>query len=228
MTLSSAQRLGYSEEHWATLSPADRALILKVKPLPRSASRGDHQLATLERSLDLFKDSCERMGGTFDLNPDFQRGHVWTEEQKVAYIENVLRGLAPLNFKFNAPHHSGRTEGGDLNPADIVCVDGLQRLTALREFLGDKFAVFGGVRVADLTGTEFDPRRMYCSFEIFELTTRRDLLQFYLDLNSGGTVHTPTELARVRQLRDTAPAPEPLVDAPQAVKRRRPSPGKGA
>src|ERR1700749_4121131 len=27
-----------------------------------------------------------------DLEPDFQRGHVWTEEQRIRYVEYVLRG----------------------------------------------------------------------------------------------------------------------------------------
>ena len=26
------------------------------------------------------------------LNPDFQRGHIWTEAQQIAFIEYVLRG----------------------------------------------------------------------------------------------------------------------------------------
>lgn len=27
-----------------------------------------------------------------ELNPDFQRGHCWTEKQQIAYVEHVLRG----------------------------------------------------------------------------------------------------------------------------------------
>jgi hypothetical protein len=42
--------------------------------------------------------------------------------------------------------------------------------------------------------------RYTATFEIYAITRRRDLLQFYLDLNAGGTVHTTDELARVRAL----------------------------
>ena len=38
------------------------------------------------------------------------------------------------------------------------------------------------------------------TMEMFNIASRADLLQFYLDLNSGGVVHTDDELARVGQL----------------------------
>jgi len=31
-------------------------------------------------------------GIAVDLDPDYQRGHVWTEEQQIAYVEFKLRG----------------------------------------------------------------------------------------------------------------------------------------
>jgi hypothetical protein len=33
-----------------------------------------------------------------------------------------------------------------------------------------------------------------------ELKTRREVLQWYLDLNAGGVVHTTKEIERVREL----------------------------
>ena len=38
------------------------------------------------------------------------------------------------------------------------------------------------------------------TMEMFNIASRADLLQFYLDLNSGGVLHTDDELARVGQL----------------------------
>ena len=38
------------------------------------------------------------------LNPDFQRGHVWTEEQQEKYIEYVLKGgTSGKEIFFNNP-----------------------------------------------------------------------------------------------------------------------------
>lgn len=44
------------------------------------------------------------------------------------------------------------------------------------------------------------------TMEVFNIASRADLLQFYLDLNSGGVVHTPEELSRVGGLLDEARA----------------------
>lgn len=200
-----AAKYGYAESSWENLSEFDRQLLREIRPMPRATYSVNHSLARLEQTLEGYEKDTNEMNGTFNLNPDFQRGHVWTREQQVAYVENVFRGIAPMLFKFNAPSF-GSITGGDIPPGDFVCVDGLQRLTALREFLAGKFKVFGAYDHDSLKGTPFDSRRLNltCVFEIFTFTHRADLLQFYLDLNSGGTVHAPEEIERVKQLRDQA------------------------
>ena len=44
-------------------------------------------IRSLQDNLDLLQG-----GGTIDLDPDFQRPHVWTDAQQEAFIEHVLRG----------------------------------------------------------------------------------------------------------------------------------------
>lgn len=41
---------------------------------------------------DLPRHVAECVGQGLDLDPDFQRGHVWTRDQQVAYVEYMLRG----------------------------------------------------------------------------------------------------------------------------------------
>lgn len=37
-----------------------------------------------------------------EMNPDFQRGHIWTEEQQSKYIEFILKGgKSGRDFYFN-------------------------------------------------------------------------------------------------------------------------------
>lgn len=91
---------------------------------------------------------------------------------------------------------------GDIKEHTFECIDGLQRLTAVRKFLAGEFTVFGGLTAADLKGTPFDVSRFRFQFCVYEFVSRSELLQFYLDLNTGGTVHSESELARVRQLLD--------------------------
>lgn len=69
------------------------------------------------------------------LNPDFQRGHVWIENQQIKYIEYILRG--------------GKT-------ARVIYLNNLK--------------------------------------------TRKEVLQWYLEFNSYGTIHTEEEINKVKKL----------------------------
>lgn len=93
-----------------------------------------------------------------------------------------------------------------LKASGIQCIDGLQRLTALRDFVAGRFKVFNGYTLQDLEGTSFSFRRtgMAWTLEMFTIATRADLLQFYLDLNTGGVVHASEEIRRVTGLLDNA------------------------
>lgn len=130
-----------------------------------------------------------------DLHPDFQRGHVWTAEQRTRFVEYQLQGgEGGKVLSFNHPGWSGRNNDGK-GPYQIL--DGLQRLTAAVMFIRNEVQAFGRYR-KEFTG----PMRHYLGFKwrIYELQTRRDVLQYYLDMNSGGTPHAESEIKRVRKL----------------------------
>lgn len=69
------------------------------------------------------------------LESEFQRGHVWTKAQQIAYIEYFLKGgISGRDLYFNHPDWYHKSEG---NYHDYVCVDGLQRITAVRRFMNN-------------------------------------------------------------------------------------------
>jgi hypothetical protein len=80
----------------------------------------------------------------------------------------------------------------------FVLVDGLQRLTAVFSFLHGNIPAFGYYI------SEFSEPIRYCraSFSIYinNLERRAEVLQWYLEMNSGGTPHTKEELGRVNRL----------------------------
>jgi len=82
-----------------------------------------------------------------ELNPDFQRGHVWTEEQQTAYMEFFLRdGVTARVIYFNCPYFMNGSIDDYNNgkyEMPMQCVDGLQRLTSIRRFLNNEIPVFG-------------------------------------------------------------------------------------
>lgn len=128
-----------------------------------------------------------------DLNPDFQRAHVWTEAQQIAYVEYALRGgQSGRDLWFNCAGWFADWRG------PYVVVDGKQRLEAVRRFLTDEIPAFG-VRLSGY-GDKLHPMDPAFVWHVNNLPTRAEVLEWYLQLNSGGTVHTPEELARVRAL----------------------------
>lgn len=141
-----------------------------------------------------------------ELDPDFQRGHVWTEEQQVRYVEFVLRGgRSGRTIYFNK---SGWQRGGPGRGEPMVLVDGKQRLQAVRRFMRSEIRAFGSLL------SEFNDRpdmiRHGFEFVVNDLQTRAEVLQWYIDLNAGGVVHSDDEIDRVRALLE-AESPVPTT-----------------
>jgi len=62
------------------------------------------------------------------LDPDYQRGEVWTKKQKSELIESILMNI-PLPFIYLSQHKDGT----------FSVIDGRQRLSALFTFINDDF-----------------------------------------------------------------------------------------
>lgn len=166
-----------------------------IKPFKKS---GDYQvdvyLGYLESSLKGFVNDYG-----LEMNPDFQRGNVWTKEQQIAYVEFLLRGGTSAKIiYFNCPNFSSGCTDKENNP--MVCIDGLQRITAIRKFIANELPIFGGYYLNDFSDKNVILRRNSIKININELKTRKEILEWYLDFNSGGTVHSEDELNRVRKL----------------------------
>jgi hypothetical protein len=144
-----------------------------------------HLLETLEK----FK-----IQDGLQLCPDFQRGHVWTEAQKISFVEFIFKRGKTSPILFNHPGWMRDFEG------EFVCVDGLQRITAITDFLTDILPVFGGYYYSQIEDIFSASRRIYIQYYINNLKTKREVLEWYLELNSGGTVHSKTDLDKVRDL----------------------------
>lgn len=167
---------------------------MKFRDIPQFTRQGSYQV---DVHINYFKSSIDRYieEEGLILNPDFQRGHVWTEQQQINYVEYLLRGGKSGNIVYlNNPSWHITQEGWN----EFVCVDGLQRLTAIYRFVSDEIKVF------DTLYSQFEdnPRMINGTIKINinDLKTRKEVLQWYLEMNSGGTVHTDDELNKVRDL----------------------------
>jgi uncharacterized protein with ParB-like and HNH nuclease domain len=130
-----------------------------------------------------------------DIDPDFQRGHVWTEEQQTNFIEYCLRGgWTNTYICFNCVGWMTGREGL------FVLVDGKQRLEAVRKFIRNELPVFGNNYINDFEDKSMILRERTLIFNINNLPDRKAVLQWYLDINTGGVVHTNEEIEKVKKL----------------------------
>lgn len=140
----------------------------------------------------------------YDLNPEFQRGHVWEKTNQQKYIESLLRGTLPRQAKtitLNICGFHGEEAKGDL-PIQVLCIDGLQRITALDAFCNKEFTIFDGLDADDLKDTSFDLSNNFIHIAIYDYQYYKDILDLYIDMNDGGIAHTKEEIDRVKLIRE--------------------------
>ena len=157
-------------------------------------------------------------GPELDLDPPYQRGDLWTEEQRVELIKSILQGL-PIGVIF-------------LNSRDIMepirVVDGKQRILALQAFLNSELEVprewFASeadrpknpdvkpssedkdlITASDLTEGGLLHFQMH-AVAVYETNfkTEEEERELYLRINFGGVAHTEED--RERALAGPTPA----------------------
>jgi hypothetical protein len=164
---------------------------MKFKSIPKYTQANyhvnhfwDHNLSFLQTYIDEYK---------LDINPDFQRAHVWTEDKQTKYVEYIMRGgISGKDIYLNCPGWMKDFRG------PFVLVDGKQRLEAVRRFMNNEIKAFGSFL------KDFEDKFPIMEFgfiaHINDLPTRKQVLQWYIDLNDGGVVHTSAEIKKVQKL----------------------------
>lgn len=170
--------------------------ITHFKDIPQFTKEGNYQVEiSIARIPDWIATEQKEMG--LQLNPVFQRGHVWSKEQQIAWLEFFLKGgKSGDTVYFNCPSWHHNVNDGEYN--EYVCVDGLQRLTAICRFINNEIKVF------DSYFKEYDGlifcNRYRLKVNVNDLKTEKEVLQWYIDMNSGGTPHTREEIDKVKKM----------------------------
>lgn len=129
-----------------------------------------------------------------DLNPEFQRDHVWTEKQQIEFMEFFLSGgyVTPLCLNMEGWM---RDFGGVFQ-----LIDGKQRLNAIFKFINDELPVFGGYTINKLEN--FHLRRFNIKLAVNDLP-ETEAIDWYISMNTGGTMHTDEEITKAIKYRDS-------------------------
>lgn len=176
---------------------------------PRPFYNTQHRTVLLDYLKDELFGSDDYYREYLDLNPIFQRGNVWTLEQQIAFVENFLRRPQAVNknIYFNDGYVFNKLEKNQENDwlaGKRVCLDGLQRITALLDFIDGKFTCFDGQVTWEKIQNSPNQRSIigecYLDFHDLTLKTNQEVADFYIDFNAGGTPHSKEEIERVRNL----------------------------
>lgn len=173
---------------------------MRFRDIPQMTRDANYQVNQPWDSLEdwLERERCEVK---LDINPDFQRAHVWDEEKQRRYVEFCLRGGKGSNvLRFNCVGWMDDFRG------PFVLVDGKQRLEAVRKFLRSDLRVFFNIHPngSGYLYEDFEDHMRITHHDfvmmINNLETRRDVLRWYLDINDGGVIHTDDEIRKVQKM----------------------------
>uniref|UniRef100_UPI003F4992BA DUF262 domain-containing protein n=1 Tax=Streptomyces sp. CA-136453 TaxID=3240050 RepID=UPI003F4992BA len=161
-----------------------------------------------------------------DLTPPYQRGSVWTLDQRISLVESWLRGIS-VGSVVLADRWNSRWHGPDGKPFDpesgpsLACVDGQQRITTARMWFADEFAVpaswFPPQHVERTEATDDGP---YLRFSFLSRPARNkmtleaslqsetvktatcieDEARIYLLRNEGGTAQSADDMANAQRI----------------------------
>lgn len=137
--------------------------------------------------------------GQLVLDPDFQRGSVWTATARTFLIDTILKG-------FPIPQVFLRTRINTATKSTIrEIVDGQQRMRAILDFASDKMRLsqrsneFHGMTYSSLPD---DQKQAFLSYNISTVqiinAQNEDILEIFARLNSYSVKVTPPELRHAK------------------------------
>lgn len=140
--------------------------------------------------------------GEMDMEPEYQRGHVWTKDQQMDFLGFCLEGgKIPEIFVRELP----LPRSGVCEPPYYEIVDGKQRTTALNAWWTGEIParLMDGRLVWAKDMDEVERRSVSNDLMLtvqFLQTNFKETLEIYLRLNRGGTPHTDAEIDHVKKL----------------------------
>lgn len=127
-----------------------------------------------------------------DMNPDYQRDFVWSEEDKVALIDSIFSNIDIGKFVFI---HNEYTD-------DFLyeILDGKQRLRAILDFYENRFA-YNGKYYNDLSAYDkcwFENTRI--SVAEISKANKPDILKYFVMLNTTGKTMSHDHIDKIKKM----------------------------
>ena len=138
--------------------------------------------------------------GFMDLSPEYQRGFVWSPEQKKEYIMALLKSRAEIEPTFIQEYINEHEH--------YEVVDGKRRLSSIFGFINDEFPLEDGTFFSQLS--EKDVEKIlhfnveYTRFISFSDKIPYDFkLELFLEINAKGTEMSKEQIKKVEDMLKT-------------------------
>lgn len=165
-----------------------------------------------------------------DLTPPYQRGQVWTDDQKIALVRSWLTGTPTGVVIFNDRSTPEWKAANGYDPTErdeaiYACIDGQQRISAARAWFAGELAVpaswFDPADVTETEDTDDGPyvrwsgltlprqrhfaNRAHLTVATARVATVQEEAAIYLLVNGGGTPQTDADMANAKRVADDQP-----------------------
>jgi hypothetical protein len=133
-------------------------------------------------------------GSGLDLNPDYQREHVWSEEQKVDLIDSIFKNIEIGKFTIIRRKFSEELD----NYYEVL--DGKQRIQAILDFYECRFK-YKGLTYNDLNWIDRNHFTNYSvSWAETEPLTDKQKYRYFLKLNKCGVPMSKDQIEKVEKM----------------------------
>ena len=140
---------------------------------------------------------CKEYG--IDLEPEYQRGLVWSDEQKWSLIDSIMKNIDIGKFTI-IRRPWGKNHNKPATPKLYEMLDGKQRITTLWEFYTGQFK-YKGLRYHELHPLDRSHFKNYrISYAECEPLTDEQKYRYFLKLNTTGVPIEQEHIERVRRL----------------------------
>ena len=172
---------------------------IDIKPVASKESKplfNSKRLPRISYSNSTLQSICsKKYSFGLNLDPYYQRGLVWSEEQKVSLIDSIFKEVEIGRFLFIDLGWQG------IGKESYEVVDGKQRLSAIFDFIENKFK-YKGLYYKDLCKSDV---RRFNNLSIVwgtlhSSTTKDELLEIFVRLNTHGVAMDKSHLEKVKAL----------------------------
>lgn len=136
----------------------------------------------------------EDLSDIFKAVPEFQRSNdKWSLEMQIGFVKNVIKGFNTVimlyEIKENPDKHSEYT--------NCKIMDGLQRITAIHDFMKGKFKVMGMSYQDMVDSNLMSYTSMPIRFKIYSFRNEKEAIEFYIEMNENIT-HSPQDIDKAK------------------------------